>query len=553
MSINIAELNEAIAAIIPDREAIVFRDRRFSYAELNERSRRLANFLLSHGVTLHKERAELENWESGQDHVALYMYNGNEYPECLLGTLKSRSVPVNINYRYVEEELLHVMKDADVKVIIYHGCFADKVAAISNQLNNLSLLIQVEDGSNVPLLPGAIEYESALASASSSKPTVTLSPDDLYMIYTGGTTGMPKGVLWRQGDFLVSMLGMKDKNDVPISDMDLILAQVTRSRGSSALSAPPYMHGTGQLISFVAWHNGNTVVIQDNVKHLDAAELLRVAEREQVRTLAVVGDAFALPIMKEMYAHEYDLSSLRLIVSSGAIFSRPVKDKILAKYPQITIVDALGSSETGPQGHNLSKGTDKEIDTKFKLTDGGVALNAEKTALAKPDDTDNGWFAVRGRIPLGYLNAPEKTQETFPVIDGERYSVPGDRVKIHECGNIEFLGRDSMTINSGGEKIFAEEVEQALKHHADVVDVIVSSRPSERFGNEVVAIVQTTRGNTDLTDELKSCASEHIARYKLPKAFVFVEEVMRGENGKADYRWAKSIAEQTVEGAGNGT
>jgi len=553
MSINIAELNEAIAAAIPDREALVFRDRRFSYAELNERSRRLANFLLSHGVTLHRERSELENWESGQDHVALYMYNGNEYPECLMGTLKSRSVPVNINYRYVEEELLHVMKDADVKVIIYHGCFADKVAAISNQLNNLSVLIQVEDGSNAPLLSGAIEYESALASASASKPNVTLSPDDLYMIYTGGTTGMPKGVLWRQGDFLVSMLGMKDKNDVPILDMDLILNQVMQSRGSSALSAPPYMHGTGQLVSFVAWHNGNTVVIQDNVEHLDAAELLRVAEREQVRTLAVVGDAFALPIMKEMYAHEYDLSSLRLIVSSGAVFSKPVKDKILAKYPKVTIIDAFGSTETGPRGHNFSKGSDKETDVKFTLSGGGVALNADKTALAKPEDKDNGWFAVKGRIPLGYLNDPPKSQETFPVIDGERYSIPGDRVQIHTDGNIEFLGRDSVTINSGGEKIYAEEVEQALKHHDDVVDVIVSSRPSERFGNEVVAVVQLTHGNTDLSDELKSCASKYIARYKLPKAFVFVEEVKRGQNGKADYRWAKSIAEQTVEGVGYGT
>ncbi|MBL4667288.1 MAG: AMP-binding protein, partial [Sneathiella sp.] len=238
MSINIAELNEAIAAKIPDREAIVFRDRRFTFRQMNERSRRLANLLLSHDVTLHKERSELENWQSGQDHVALYMYNGNEYPECLMGTLKSRSVPVNINYRYVAAELLHVMKDANVKVIIYHGCFASKVAAILDQLDNVKLLIQVEDGSNAPLLPGAIEYEAALAGSSPSKPNVNLSPDDLYMIYTGGTTGMPKGVLWRQGDFLISMLGMKDKDGVPISDMDIILQQVTRSRGSSALAAP---------------------------------------------------------------------------------------------------------------------------------------------------------------------------------------------------------------------------------------------------------------------------------------------------------------------------
>ncbi|MBE7637495.1 AMP-binding protein [Sneathiella sp. P13V-1] len=547
MPLNIAELNEAIADALPDREAIVFGKRRITFAEFNDRTRRLANLLLDHGITVHAERENLQNWQSGQDHVGLYMYNCNEYPEGILGCLKARAVPININYRYVEEELIYVMRDAGLKALIFHGCFADKVDAIRHQLPDLKLLIQVEDGSNTPLLEGAIAYEDALTSSSSEKPDVIPSPDDLYVIYTGGTTGMPKGVLWRQCDFLPSVLGGRHDDGSPIEDIGTFIDKAVNSKSSSSLAAPPYMHGTGQIVSFVAWHNGNTVVLQDNMTHMDPAELMEVAEREKVKTIAIVGDAFARPIADEIERKKYDLSSWRLMVSSGAIFSTSVKNRLLAKNPKLTIIDAFGSSETGAHGHNVASGNIDDKTSKFEFSPNGVALNQGKTALATSEDESLGWFAVKGNIPLGYLNDEQKTNETFPVVDGVRYSIPGDRVRLDPDGVMNFMGRDSVTINSGGEKIFAEEVEQAILHHPEVQDVVVSSRPSERWGNEVVAIVQARNGKTPSDQSLLKTAEQHIARYKLPKAIIRVEKVKRGENGKMDYRWAKEIASSLQE------
>ncbi len=546
MSINIAQLNEAIAAAIPNREALIFRDRRFTYREFNERSRRLANFLLSHDITIQKERRFLKNSESGQDHVALYMYNGNEYPECILGTLKARVIPVNVNYRYVEEELRHLLTDASVKAIIYHACFATVLKEILADLPTVKLLIQVADGSGKEMLEGAIDYEEALRLSSPEKPATTPSPDDIYMIYTGGTTGMPKGVLWRQGDFLASMLGGRHEDGSPITEIQEFVDQAVNSKTSSSLAAPPYMHGTGQLVSFVAWHNGNTVVLQDNVEHLDAAELLRTAEREKVKTIALVGDAFARPIAEELKKQAYDLSSLRLFVSSGAVFSSQLKDQLISHLPHISIIDAFGSTETGPHVHNVSNSVQGKASKKFHLSANSLILNETKTDIAKPGHEGLGWFAVQKTIPLGYLNDEKKTLETFPTIKGKRYTVPGDRVRLLNDGSMEFMGRDSVTINSGGEKIFAEEVEQAIKHHPDVVDVVVTSRPSDKWGQEVVAIVELRSDTVDLSKSLKNECSKHIARYKLPKAYLFVEKVKRGENGKTDYRWAKELANQSL-------
>jgi len=546
MSINIADLNEAIAAAIPDREAIVFRNRRFTFAQFNERASRLANLFLSHGITIQKERSEIENWQSGQDHVALYMFNGNEYPESILATLKARAVPVNVNFRYVEEELVHLLNDASVKAIIYHQTFAPTLAKVLKDVPTLKLLIQVEDGSGHSLLPEAVEYEAALASASPEKPATTPSADDIYMIYTGGTTGMPKGVLWRQGDFLASMLGGRNEDGSPKTDIDEFVERATHSKPSSSLAAPPYMHGTGQLVSFVAWHNGNTVVLLDNVEHLDPAGLLRTAEVEETKTIALVGDAFARPILAELQKKSYNLDRLRLIVSSGAVFSNTVKDDLMKLLPNISIIDAFGSSETGAHGHNVSNAGLGNASTSFEPSANGTVLNENKTDLAKPGHTGEGWFAVKKSIPLGYLGDEKKTLETFPTINGVRYTIPGDRVKLHNDGSMEFLGRNSATITSGGEKIFAEEVEQAIKRHPDVADVVVTSRPSEKWGQEVVAVVQTSNGTRDQSQDLKEEAAKHIARYKLPKEFIFTKKVKRGENGKVDYRWAKEIAAKTL-------
>ncbi|MEH6403584.1 MAG: acyl-CoA synthetase [Sneathiella sp.] len=550
MSINIADLNEAIAAAIPDREAIVFRNRRFTYSQFNDRACRLANVLLAHGITLHKERHEIQNWESGQDHVALYMFNGNEYPEGILATLKARAVPVNVNFRYVEKELIHLLNDASVKAIIYHQIFAPTLAKILADIPTLKLLIQVEDGSGHELLPGALEYEAALASASSDKPATVPSPDDIYMIYTGGTTGMPKGVLWRQGDFLASMLDARNKDGSPKTDISKFVSHAVKSKPSSSLAAPPYMHGTGQLVSFLAWHSGNTVILLDNVEHLNPAELLKTAETEKTKTIALIGDAFARPILAELQKNTYDLTHLRIIVSSGAIFSNTVKDELIKRLPHVTIVDAFGSTETGAHVHNISTADQGSASTSFELSANGTVLSEDKTAVVKPGHKGRGWFAVKNSIPLGYLGDEQKTRETFPTIQGVRYIIPGDRVILQEDGSMEFLGRDSATITSGGEKIFAEEVEQAIKRHPDVEDVVVTSRPSEKWGQEVVAVVQTRADKQVQSQILEEEAAKHIARYKLPKAFIFTPKVKRGENGKVDYRWAKALAAETLrEGA----
>ncbi|MBL4907773.1 MAG: AMP-binding protein, partial [Sneathiella sp.] len=488
----------------------------------------------------------LKNWESGQDHVAIYMYNGNEYPESILGILKARAVPVNVNYRYVEEELVHLLNDASVKAIIYHACFAATLKKILAELPTVKVLIQVDDGSGEELLPGAFDYEEVLKAASTEKPATNPSPDDLYMIYTGGTTGMPKGVLWKQSDFLASMLGGRHEDGTPITEIQEFADKAIHSKTSSSLAAPPYMHGTGQLVSFVAWHNGNTVVLQDNVERLDPAELLRTAEREKVKTIALVGDAFARPIAQALKQKSYDLSSLRLLVSSGAVFSSRLKDELLSHLPHISIIDAFGSTETGPHVHNISTAAQGEASAQFQMSANGCVLKEDKSGLAEPGHEGLGWFAVQKTIPLGYLNDEKKTKETFPTIDGKRFTVPGDRVKLLKNGRMEFLGRDSATINSGGEKIFAEEVEQAIKHHPNVADVVVTSRPSTRWGNEVVALVQLYGSQADLTQDLKVETAKHIARYKLPKLYLFVDKVKRGENGKTDYRWAKDLALQSL-------
>lgn len=494
MSINLAELNEAIAKAIPDREAIIFRDRRVTFSEFAERSRKLANFFIEHGLTVHAERECLENWQSGQDHVALYLHNGNEYPESLMGALKARAVPININYRYVEEELVHVLNDAAVKAIVYHATFAQTVSNILADVPSLKVLIQVEDESGADLLPRAYRYEEVLATTSARQPDVSPSPDDLYIVYTGGSTGRPKGVLWRQSDFLASSLGGVDRQGEQITDMQAFVDVASKARPSASLTTAPYMHGTAQMVSFVAWHRGDRVVLQNNVTQFDPREILQIAQKEQARTLTVIGDALARPLLEELKCNEYDLSSLKIIVNAGAVLSHSVKIELLSILPGLRIIDALGSSESGPQSQNITVAGSAEENESFKPGDRCVVLNSDKSGVLHPGHDGEGWFAARGFVPLGYLNDRKKSEETFPIIAGQRYSIPGDRVRLLANGRMDFLGRDSNTINSGGEKIFVEEVEQAIKSHPAIVDVIVSSRPNERWGNEVVAIVCLKKG-----------------------------------------------------------
>ena len=542
MSFDLATLSETIADAVPDREALVWGDRRFTYAELRDRTRRLANHLVGAGLGCHTERDALAGHESGQDHLALYLHNGNEYLEGMLGAYKARVAPFNVNYRYVEEELVYLLNDARATAIVYHDCFADRVAAVRDQVPSLRVLLQVADDSGADLLPGAVRYEEALAAASADRPSVTPSPDDLYILYTGGTTGMPKGVLWRQADILVAALGGRDAATGTVLDsLDAFAARALEG-GTRVLPAPPFMHGAGHWIALGAWHSGNTVVIQDDAERFDADDVISVIEREAVNLLLIVGDAFGKPLLEALERRDEALASLLIILSGGAALNASYKARLIERLPQVTIMDSIGSSEAGGQGSTVSNADTGASTGRFVPGPGSVVVSEDLDAVLAPGHEGMGWWAKQGQVPLGYLGDPEKTARTFPVIDGVRYSVPGDRARLLDDGSIELHGRDSVTINSGGEKIFAEEVEHAIKQHPDVWDAVVAGRPSERWGQEVVAIVQLREGATLDTEALLAECARHLARYKLPKAFVPVDRVLRSPAGKADYRWAREQA-----------
>lgn len=537
MEFNLAEVHEAIATASPDRECIVWRDRRLTYGDVTERTRRLANYLIGRGLGVRTGRDSLASWESGQSHLALYLYNCNEYLEGMLGAFKARVAPFNVNYRYVEEELLYLLRDANAEAVIYHAAMAPTLARVLPALPALQVLIQVADDSGHALLPGAVDYDQALASSSPQKPSVEWSPDDLYILYTGGTTGMPKGVLWRQSDIYFGALGGTMPGMGEHESIESVLAM--SGAGPRMLPAPPFMHGAAHWAAFNTMHSGGSVIVQHDTVRLDPDDLWSTVEREKVQGLLIVGDAFARPLLDQLDRKSYDLSSLSLLVSGGAVLNVGIKEEILEKIPDLTIFDAIGSSETGSQAANMSSRGMGASTGSFLPQPGNCVLSPDLCAVLEPGNPEIGWFAKAGRVPLGYLGDRNKTERTFPSLGGDRYSVPGDRARHLASGLIEVLGRDSVTINSGGEKIFAEEVEQALKHHPAVYDVVVCGRPSERWGQEVVAVVALRSGATAGEDELLEEAARRLARFKLPKLFVFRDEIQRSPSGKADYRWAR--------------
>ena len=531
---SVAEVHEAIAATRPDEVCLVHRDRRLTWAQVTERTRRLANYLIGQGLGRHTERDQLQGHESGQDHLAIYLHNCTEYLEAMLGSFKARVAPFNVNYRYVAEELLYLLNDSRATAIVVHSQFTPTLAEVLPQLPNLKVILQVPDTSELPLLPGAVWYDDAVAEASADKPAIEWSPDDLYILYTGGTTGMPKGVLWRNADANVECFGGSKAET-----MEAIVAEATG--GLKALLAPPFMHGAGHWMSFRAWNTGGTVFVQDHTDHLDPHDVWSLIERDQLNFLLIVGDAFGRPLLDQLDREQYDLSSLTVILSGGAALSAPLKEEFIRHLPTVMIVDGLGSSEAGGQLSHVSAGAGATTGT-FPISPGNHVLSDDLTRELPAGDPELGWLAKSGRLALGYLGDAAKTARTYPVVDGVRYAVPGDRARLRADGIIELHGRDSVTINSGGEKIFAEEVEAAVKAHPGVYDCVVAGRPSERWGNEVVAIVRVREGYHVDDEALRTEAERHIARYKLPKAFVYVPEVLRSPSGKADYRWAKQQA-----------
>ncbi|SPM37328.1 Acyl-CoA synthetase (AMP-forming)/AMP-acid ligase II, partial [Mycobacterium rhizamassiliense] len=537
---NLAQVFSAVASANPERDCIVFGHQRFTYAQTEERARRFARALNAWGFGAHRERSELAPHESGQSHLGLYMANCNEYIEGMLGAYLARVAPFNVNYRYVADELVYLLDNAGADAVMYQARFAPTLAeALQKGQLQAVRLIHVDDGSGNEPLPGAVRYEELLASVSDEPLDLTPSPDDLYVLYTGGTTGMPKAVLWRQHDIFVNAMGGRTYGTGEVvASLDEV-AERSRADGPGSMTCAPMMHGAAQWAAFINLCGGRPFVMAPTTTHFDPAEAWALASRERVVSMSIVGDAFGRPLVDELESGDYDLSGLLILVTGGAALSAPLKQRFVELLPQLTILDAGGSSESGSQmGQVSSRG--QSASGRFAPNPGAVVVSEDLTRILAPGDDEIGWLAQQGLIPLGYLGDPEKTARTFPVIEGIRHSVPGDRARWAADGEIELLGRDAVTINSGGEKIFAEEVEAAIAEHAAVYDVVVTGRPSERWGNEVVAVVQLRQGQQADADSIIAEAARHLARYKLPKEVVFRDRLQRSPSGKADYRWAKA-------------
>lgn len=538
---DLSSVFATVADAIPEETLLVWRDRRYSYGQINARVNGVARYLSSRGLGCHTERAQLAGHQSGQDHVGIYLRNGNQYLESMIAGFRARVAPFNVSYRYVEDELIYLLDNADARALVYAAEFAPKVAAIRDRLPQLQVLIQVGDHSGNALLPGAVDYESITTTALPAGGMPTPTPDDLYILYTGGTTGMPKGVLWRQHDiFLSSMGGRPFGSQYPLASYAELAAQAGRSPGAlSVLMLPPLMHGAAQWATFYVLTMGGRIVIPDDVERLRPSQVLRLAERENVLNIPVVGDAIARPLLDEIETGAYDLSRLVTISNGGAPLSPTMRERILAALPNVMILDAVGASESGMQMNTMAA---KDSEPAVFTPGSDTAVVATDFSRALEPGEGRGWLARRDLIPLGYLGDEEKTARTFPTIDGVRWSVPGDEADYLPDGRVRLLGRNSLTINSGGEKIFVEEVERAIAAHPGVYDVVVVGRPSQRWGSEVVAIVQLAEGVTVSDDEIVDTCRRRIAGYKVPKSIIRTSKVMRSPVGKADYRWAYDVA-----------
>lgn len=542
---SIADLFRSVARAVPEREAIVHRSLRRTYAELHDRVERLAGLLAARGLGAHRERDALQAHESGQDHLALLLHNGPEYAEATLGAFAARLAPFNVNYRYTPVELEKLFGDARPAVVVYHAAFAPALAQVLDRLVDAPLLLQVADDSGNPLLPGALDYEEALAGASGEWHAPATRPDDLYIIYTGGTTGMPKGTLWGQhGIWRATLGGAAFPEDVTAESVALTAAA---SPGRRVLGAAPFMHGAGgwQLLGTLL--GGGLIAVPDVVHRLDAADVCALIERERLETCALVGEAFARPVADELERRPYDLSSVTAFVVGGGATSPGTKERLLvALGDRAMLSDGAGSTETGRIIQaDLTLGEKAEPGV-FALSPRARVIDHARSRELKPGEGEIGWLAAHEPLPFGYLGDPVKTAATFPVVAGRRMAVPGDLAELRADGRLVLRGRAATTINSGGEKIFAEEVERALFTHPAVRDALVLGRPSERWGEEVVALVLLD-GDAD-DEQLRGRAAQLLARYKLPKEFVRVVEIRRSPAGKADYAWARSVVETVAKG-----
>ncbi|TDC40286.1 acyl-CoA synthetase [Actinomadura sp. KC345] len=519
-SYNLADLLEILAAAGPDRPALVAGPERRTYAQLDERASRVGHHLAAAGVR-------------PGEHVAILAYNRAEWIEAMLGVFKIRAVPVPVNYRYVAAELRHVLSDSDSVAIIGERSLLAKAEEIRGDLPELRHVVVLEDGA-ADVVPGSVEYEKALADAAPGGGFPERSNDDRYIMYTGGTTGYPKGVEWRCEDIFFGALGGGNVLGDPIGSPEELAANAEQP-AMAVLDCAPVMHGAGQWVAFMGLFSGAKVVLYTD-HAFDADKALRLLAEEQANVLMVVGDVMGRPLAKALATGDYHTSSLMAVASGGAPLTEGAKQALQEQLPNIMFLDNYGASETGACGPSVGG---KEGTARFMMKPGITVLDDDLKPVA-PGEI--GRLARSGHIPLGYYNDPEKTATTFFTdADGTRWSVPGDFASLEEDGTIVLLGRGSLMINTGGEKVYPEEVEVALKDHPDVYDAVVVGLPDERFGERVAAVVAPRPGAAVTLEDLTEHCRGRLAGYKLPRQIKVVDEVQRTAVGKSDYKWAKSV------------
>ncbi len=531
---NIADFIEIAADTVPEREALVCGEQRLRYADLERRSNCLAHFLESRGVG------------PGQ-HVGLYLYNCNEYLEAMFACFKIRAVPININFRYVSEELRYIIDNADLVTLIHGQEFIPCISEAQEDRSGVHTFVCVEDhSSEEPESIGALAYEEALAGQSPERDFPARSEDDLFILYTGGTTGLPKGVMWPHKDLIFGSFGGFGFThpDGPIKKPEDMRARVKDGFHMRGMPLAPMMHGACWWYACIGLCSGHTLVLNPN-RSLDGEQVWDIAEREKVIGISFVGDAMAIPLLDALCAHpgRWQLEGLISIGSGGAVFSETVQEEYRKIFPNIFITNTFGSSETGMQG--VDDGTGGKGGGLGRIQRGEQAdVITEDHRFVEPGSGEKGYLARSGYVPIGYYNDPEKTAKTFITVNGKRWVLTGDLATVDKEGGIIVFGRGVNCINSGGEKIFPEEVEQAIKAHAEVYDALVVASRDERFTERVAAVVQPRENCRPSLTSIQEECRKHIAGYKIPRELHFTEHIGRKPSGKPDYRWARQIVSE---------
>lgn len=535
MALNIADLAEHAIDAVPDRVALISGDEQLTYAELEDKANRLAHYLLDQGV-------------KKDDKVGLYCRNRIEIVIAMLGIIKAGAILVNVNFRYVEGELKYLFDNSDMVALVHERRYADRVANVLPETPNVKTILSVEDGSDDDYQRyGGVEFYAALEQGSPERDFGERSADDIYLLYTGGTTGFPKGVMWRHEDIYRVLFGGTDfaTGEFVAGEHDLAKA-AAENPPMIRYPIPPMIHGATQSATWMSLFSGQTTVL---TPEFDADEVWQIIERYKVNLLFFTGDAMARPLLDALTklhdsGKEPDLSSLFLLASTAALFSTSIKEKFLELLPNRVITDSIGSSETGFGGTSIvAKGQSHTGGPRVTIDHRTVVLDEDGNEV-KPGSGVRGMIAKKGNIPVGYYKDEKKTAETFKTFNGVRYAIPGDYAEVDADGSVTMLGRGSQSINSGGEKIYPEEVEAALKGHPDVFDALVVGVPDERYGNCVAAVIHRRAGTNPTLAELDAFVRNEIAGYKVPRKIWWVDEIHRTPAGKPDYRWAKDTTEE---------